>query len=380
MRKVPVQALEPGMRIARPIYDSRGVMLLNSGMVIKKEYIYNLQIIGIPAVYIVDNIIPDVEIEDIILDETRQKAKRLIGDIALKAREKPEKDIIPRLILEHKGLKNVLKEIIDQLLSNQNLIVNISDIRTADSYTFAHSVNVAVMAVLTGISLGVPHSRLPHIGVGALLHDLGKVKIPLDILNKKGELTSEEFEEVKKHPRIGYNMFKAQQGYMHATSALIIYQHHERMNGSGYPEKLKGKQIHFFARICAVVDVYDALVADRPYRAALPPHVAFRILEASSGEEFDTKVLASFFRHIAAYPTGTFVGLSNGLVGIVTHNMSGFPERPLVRILCNGSEGRFEPLKPFELDLTKEVNVVVEKVYSEDELPALISRGVKVTV
>lgn len=366
---MPVWALEPGMKIARPIYDSRGILLLNSGIEIKKEYIHYLQKLSIPAVYIVDNIIPDVEIEDVILDETRQKAKRLISDIALETGRQSGKSI-PRLVYAHKGIKNVLSEIIDQLLANQNLIVNLSDIRTADSYTFAHSVNVAVMAVLTGISLQIPRSRLPYIGMGALLHDLGKVRIPTSILNKKGKLTPEEFEEIKKHPRFGYEMFKAQQGYVDTASALIIYQHHERMNGSGYPEKLKGEQIHTFARICAVVDVYDALVADRPYRAALLPHIAFQILE-SAGEEFDPNILHNFFQHIAAYPIGTFVGLSNGLVGIVVYNKAGFPLRPKVRILC--SKDDFEPLKPYELDLMEKINIVVEEVYSEDELPAAIT-------
>ncbi|NLJ57000.1 MAG: HD-GYP domain-containing protein [Firmicutes bacterium] len=372
MRKVPVWALKPGMKVARPIYDSRGALLLNSGVEIKKEYVHNLQIIGVPAVYIVDNIIPDVEIEDIILDDTRQKAKRLINDIAREARRQPGKKSVPRLILENKGIKNVLKEIIDQLLTNQNLIVNLADIRTADSYTFAHSVNVAVMAILTGISLQVPRSRLPCIGIGALMHDLGKIRISTNILNKRGKLTHAEFEEIKKHPRIGYEMFKTQRGCMDVASALMIYQHHERMNGSGYPEKLKGEEIHIFARVCAVVDVYDALVADRPYRAALQPHVAFQILE-SSGEEFDIEVLRSFFQHIAAYPIGTFVGLSNGFIGIVTYNKAGFPLRPLVRVLCNKEE--FEPLKPFELNLIEKINVVVEKVYRADELPESISQG-----
>lgn len=363
------------MRIARPVYDSRGALLLNSGVEIKKEYIHSLQIIGVPAVYIVDNIIPDVEIEDIILDKTRQKAKRLISGIAREAKSHAGRKSVPRLILENKGIENVLNEIIEQLLTNHNLIINLADIRTADSYTFAHSVNVAVMAILTGISLQVPRSRLPCIGLGALLHDLGKVRIPANILNKKGKLTCAEFEEIKKHPRIGYEMFKTQQGYMDVVSALMIYQHHERMNGSGYPEKLKGEEIHIFARVCAVVDVYDALVADRPYRAALLPHAAFQILE-SSGDEFDVEVLRSFFQHIAAYPVGTFVGLSNGLIGIAIYNKAGFPLRPLVRVLCNKDD--FEPLKPFELDLIEKINIVVEKVYSADELPASISQGMGV--
>lgn len=371
MRKVPIWALEPGMRSARPIYDSQGIMLLNSGIEIKREYIDHLQKLGITAIYIEDNIIPDVMIEDVILDETRQKAKKVVGDFITEAEKLPDKPV-SQLIYAHRGIKDVLQEIIDQLIANPNLIINLTDIRTADSYTFAHSVNVAVMSLLTGIALKIPRSRLRNIGLGTLLHDLGKVKIPANILNKKGKLTSEEYEVIKKHPRFGYEMFKAQYGYINTTSSLIIYQHHERMNGSGYPEKLKGDQIHFFARICAVADVYDALVADRPYRSGLRPHVALQILE-SSGDEFDPNVLRTFFQHIAAYPIGTFVGLSNGLIGIVIFNKAGFSFRPKVRIL--GYAEGFELIKPYDLDLMEKLDVVIKEVYDANELPTAITDG-----
>ncbi len=358
------------MKVAKAVYDSWGTLLLNSGIEIKNEYIKHLQKLDIPAIYIVDNNIPDIEIEDVILDETRQKAKKMISNFIIELKNKPNKSV-PQLIYANQGIKNVLQEIIDQLLANPNLIINLADIRTADSYTFAHSVNVAVMALSTGISLQIPRSRLRNIGMGALLHDLGKILIPNHILNKKGKLTKKEFEEIKKHPRFGYEMFRTQRGYVNAATALIIYQHHERMNGEGYPEKLKGEQIHTFARICAVADVYDALVSDRPYRLAFQPHIALQILE-SSVEEFDTDILRIFFQHIAAYPIGTFVGLNNGLVGIVTYNKAGFPYRPKIRIL--GHKEGFEPLKPYELNLMEKLNIVIKEVFNVDELPASITK------
>ncbi|NMB36320.1 MAG: HD-GYP domain-containing protein [Firmicutes bacterium] len=370
MRKVPVWALEPGMKIARPVYCSQGTLLLNAGLEIKSEYIKHMQRLGILSVYIRDNIIPGIEIEDIILDETRQEAKKLISDFALEV-QREQKFITPKISFAHQGIKKVLKKIIDQLLANPNLIINLSDIRTADSYTFAHSVNVAVMALTTGITLQIPLSRLLNLGIGALLHDLGKVKIPIDILNKKGKLTPEEYEEIKKHPRYGYEMYKTQRDYMSATSALVIYQHHERMNGEGYPENLRGKQIHAYARICAVADVYDALVADRPYRQAFQPHVALQIM-GSAVDEFDPDVLRAFFQHIAAYPIGTLVGLSNGLIGVVIHNQAGFSFRPKVMVLGCKEKGRFEPLKPYELNLMEKIDIIIDEVYSVDELPAAI--------
>jgi HD-GYP domain-containing protein (c-di-GMP phosphodiesterase class II) len=366
MRKIAVEALKPGMIVGRPVYDSSGFLLLNTGKELKQEYIRNLKKLNISAVYIIDNIIPDIDIEDVILDETRQKANNIIRKILTDVEKQPEKSI-PKLLFTHKEIRNALDEIIDQLLTNRNLVVNLSDIRTFDSYTFAHSVNVAILAITTAISFQFSRSKLHEIGLGSLLHDLGKVKIPDSILNKEGKLTFEEYAEVKRHPLLGYDMVN-RQSFISPASALIILQHHERKNGEGYPEGLRGEQIHLFSKICAVVDVYDALVSNRPYRKALPSHSAVELLQ-SQVELFDVSVLEKFLQHIAAYPIGTFVGLSNGEIGIVVHNTVGFPLRPRVRIL--GSK-EFEPVKQYELDLMDKIDIIVDEVYDEQNIPEKI--------
>jgi HD-GYP domain-containing protein (c-di-GMP phosphodiesterase class II) len=364
MRKVPVSSLQPGMKLARAIYDKMGFLLLNTGVELKREYIHSLRKLNISSVYIFDNIIPDIDIEDVILDETRHKTTEIVRDIMFDIKRQPEKPV-PKLLFKRQNICNVLQDIIDQLLNNNNLIVNLSDIRTADNYTFAHSVNVAVLALTLGISLGLSRSQLTKVGLGSLLHDLGKVKIPSSILNKKGKLSADEYLEIKKHPGFGYEMVKAQD-LIPGSSAMVIYQHHERMNGEGYPEGLRSEQIHLFSRISAVADVYDALVADRPYRLAFPPHKAIEILE-SSGEQFDLKVLHNFIQHIAAYPIGTFLGLSSGEVGIVVKNTVGFPKRPRVRVLCSKED--FEPLTPYEIDLIEKRNIVIDAVFADNQLP-----------
>ena len=172
MRKVPVSSIQPGMKLARPIYDTMGLLLLNSGVELKKEYIRNLKKHNIFSVYIADKIIPDVDIEDVILDETRQKTTVLIKDIMLDIEKQPKKSI-PKLLFTKRNINGALQEIIDQLINNKNLIINLTDIRIADNYTFAHSVNVAVMAITAGISLGLSRSQLKKVGLGSILHDLG---------------------------------------------------------------------------------------------------------------------------------------------------------------------------------------------------------------
>lgn len=362
MRKVPVVLLQPGMKVSRPIYDYMGFLLLNSGVILKNEYIVKLQELQVPSIYIEDKRIPDVVVEDIILDETRQKASCLVRNILNDINKQPEKNT-RTLLFTSKELNNVLDDIIAQLLQNPNLVVNLSDIRLADNYTFAHSVNVAVLALTTAISLGFSRSDLHKIGMGAFLHDLGKTKIPLSLLNKQDRLLPEEFAEIKKHPRYGYDLVKFHD-LIDSSSAAVVFQHHERTNGNGYPQNLTGKEIHTFAKICSIVDVYDALVADRPYRPALPPHKALEIIEGAGGE-FDLFFLQKFYRHIAAYPIGTIVGLSNDVIGIVTHNTAGFPTRPNVRVFWTKD---FQKVNPYEIDLKDKINIVVDRVIEEKEL------------
>ncbi|HAP31863.1 MAG TPA: phosphodiesterase [Firmicutes bacterium] len=369
MRKVPVWALQPGMKTAKAVYDERGVMLLSGQMEIKANYINNLKMLGIPGVYIEDDIIPDICIEDVIMDETRLKAQTLVRDIFENVQQQPQK---PSRIIHTKRVSAVVRGIVGDLLNNQNLVVNLSDIRTSDGYTFAHSVNVAVLAVAVGISLKYPRVKLNKIALGALLHDLGKVKIPLSILNKNGTLSDEEFAQVKKHPVFGYEMI-SEQGLVETASRLTVYQHHERINGKGYPEGLTGEQIHVAARIAAVADVFDALVADRPYRKAMPTHRALQILQ-SNKEAYDPEVMEHFMAHIAAYPIGSIVGLSSGKIGVVVHNTAGFPWRPRVRVLAYaGEQPELEFVKPYEVDLVEHEDEVVEKVYDDQNMEKILA-------
>jgi putative nucleotidyltransferase with HDIG domain len=360
---MPVYSLKPGMILAKEVLCNNGFRLLNTGMELKEKYIRNLIKLGIPAVYIDDNLIPDIIIEDVIADETRLEAQNLVRNILENAGKKSEINSSNLLFLTKQATR-ALDDIIVQLMNNPNLIVNLADIRTADNYTFSHCVNVAVLSIATGISMGYSYADLKRIGLGTLLHDLGKTKIPIYILNKPGKLTDDEYENIKKHPQLGYEIAKKKE-FMYISSALIIQQHHERNNGKGYPNGLDGNEIHRYAKVAAVADVYDALVADRPYRAALQPHKALEIIE-SNENEFDLPVLQNFVKHVAAYPIGTVVSLSNGLIGVVVHNTAGFPTRPKLRILC---DKEYCLTDVCEIDLVKTNNIVVKKVFTENEIP-----------
>ncbi len=357
------------MKVAKKISRGAGAPLLNAGVILQMEYIQQLKKLNISAIYIHDRFIPDVEIEDVILDETRDKAINIVRD-TLVGMKNQERTSLKKLMSAQKELTDILDDIISQLLDNKNLTINLSDIRYTDDYTFSHSVNVAVLSIMTGIAMGLKKQELKSIGMGAFLHDLGKVVVPLSILNKAGRLSEEERLEINKHPVYGLDLVKARQVFNGACIS-IIYKHHERINGAGYPQGLTGDRIELYPKICAVADVYDALISDRPYRPGFMPHKAMEIMEMES-EGFDLQVMQLFYHNIAAYPIGTFVGLNDGSIGIVVQNTHGHPTRPRVRVIAMKEGVALQ--QAYEVELIDRLNMVVDRVYLEHELPEGLCR------
>ncbi|MHB8125236.1 MAG: HD-GYP domain-containing protein [Desulfitobacteriaceae bacterium] len=207
-----------------------------------------------------------------------------------------------------------------------------------DYGTFVHSVNVALLATITGMRLGYKENRLKYLTLGALLHDIGKLKVSREILNKPGSLTEEEFAIVKQHPLIGEEMLKNTR-LLNSVMAMVS-EHHERWNGKGYPHGLSGNNIHMDAQIIAVTDVYEALTADRPYRKGLPPYHALEMILAWSGKDFNPKVVQAFRESLVLYPKNAIVTLNTREMGVIVAVPLQLPTRPLIRLLFD-SNGRY---------------------------------------
>lgn len=361
MYRVSVDALQPGMKVAKAIYTSDGQILINRGVGLKPRYIDNLRKFGIAAIYVEDNLAVDVVVEDVIDEATRIEATKTVREFFINTQQSSA----GRALISNQQLEKTVNQIIEDLLSQKELMVNLQDIRTMDDYTFAHSVNVCVLSLITGIAFGFSKTQLTHLGMGALLHDIGKTKIPQSIMNKPGKLTEEEFSIMQKHSQYGYDILREQVSLLTAHMAL---EHHERYDGTGYPNGMQGKDIHLFSRICSVADVYDAVTADRVYRKAFAPHEAYELLAASGGSHFDYHVVSTFLRNVAAYPTGTWVELNTGEIGVVVETKPGFSTRPLVRLMFGPGPER-EPLSsPEDVDLTKELNRLVSRVVPREEI------------
>jgi len=231
----------------------------------------------------------------------------------------------------------LVDDLLAEVVKDQRLYVELNLMRTHDNYTYVHSVNVALLTSLIGREMGLTGEALRQLVLGALLHDLGKVKIPAAIINKTAPLTEEEYAIIRQHPEMGREML--QKVTLPEEVIAAVVQHHERCNGKGYPAGLRSGQIHFYAQIVAVADVFDAVAADRPYRPSLPPYHAIELVVNGRSGDFAPSVLDAFSKAVIVYPRNSTVTLSSGETGVVIDINPRAPTRPQVQVLFE-ADGR----------------------------------------
>lgn len=253
---------------------------------------------------------------------------------------------------------NVVDDVRSCIRKNSKLRMYFDMLHEHDPYTYVHSINVALLATLIGLEMGYNSQGLADLAAGALMHDLGKLLIPKEILNKPGGLTPEEFSIIRNHPLIGMNIIMPLLDTKeHITT---VRQHHERWDGKGYPDGLKGDEIHPNAQIIAVADVFDALTTDRPYRPGFPPYHAVEIIMKGEGQEFSPRVVQAFLQTVVLYPENTMVTLSTGEVGMVVGVPTRAPTRPRVKIIYSPYEQSSEYNKI--IDLQQNTGCIVSTV------------------
>lgn len=214
------------------------------------------------------------------------------------------------------GAKLLVEEIADSVSRNPGALISLARLKTADDYTYLHSVAVCAMMVALAKQLGLDETQTRAAGLAGLLHDLGKAVMPMDVLNKPGKLTDAEFSIIKSHPVEGHKMLLGGVNVDPVAIEVCLY-HHEKMDGSGYPDGLKGDQISLWARMGAVCDVYDAITSDRPYKSGWDPALSLRKMAEWTKGHFDPKVFQAFVKAMGIYPVGSLVRLSSGRIGVV---------------------------------------------------------------
>jgi len=225
--------------------------------------------------------------------------------------------------------KNTVKECVHSILRNSDALIWMSKIRSQDEYTAEHCLNVCIIAIAFGRHLGMSEADLEKLGLCGLLHDVGKMRVQQDVLNKPASLTEKEFNMVKAHTVHGRNLLMASPGIPNSTID-VAYSHHERIDGSGYPRGLKSSGISEFAKIIAIVDAYDAMTADRCYSPSIPSTEALKIIFKDRGSHFDERLALEFIKSVGLYPPGTLVELVNGLIAIVFETNSKYRHLPKI--------------------------------------------------
>ena len=358
MRLIPTARVPDGAELGRDVLVGRadGIPLLRAGVTLTQRYRDSLLAAGINAIYVEDEESDGIAPEPIVSDETRAIATRAIATAYRGTQE-----ALASGTSLGSGTIDALADVIERILrevdQSGGVALALADLSCADAYTFQHSIDVTALGLLLGQRLfrqqgwvdfdGVRRfsridERLAQLGLGLLLHDIGKLAIPIPILNKPGKLTLEEWEMMKTHPRAGVDLLRGD-----VWSPLvkgIVLRHHERCDGSGYPDGKLGSEIHEMARIAAIADVYDAVTSERTYAPARPASVGVQVVMQGAGTLFDEHIVEVFSRVVAPFPPGVEVEVSGGRRAVVVSGPDRALDRPVVRFLD-------EPGSPCEVSL-----------------------------
>lgn len=345
---VRTSKLEEGMRIDQAIIDRMDRTLVARGAILDAYTIEALAKRGIHGVYIrTGEEEPEQEVkEEALSPVVRNKIEKCRTEDPVKVHlsesvKKRVSEGIQYLYNNSDSAKfadtsaKITNDLMHAIESNDALAVDISTLKTSDEYTFKHSVDVATMSMIIARNLGMNHKEVYEIGIAGLLHDMGKSKIPLEILNKPARLTDEEFAIMKQHSELGYAILKEKKEF-HGAISLAVLQHHEKMNGMGYPLGYKSDKIIHYAKIMSVSDVYDALVTERPYKKSFSQRTAVEMI-MSMTDELDITAMRSFLESVILYPVDSVVSLSNGEDARVVENKPHSVLRPTVVGLTTGN-------------------------------------------
>ncbi|MCE5287070.1 MAG: HD-GYP domain-containing protein [Pelosinus sp.] len=354
MRRILLNNIAAGMKLARPLYTADGTVLLNAGIDLNERFVSRLKEFDLSYIYIEDELTQDIDVQDVVSEKTRVEAVAAAKNIMENVR-------LGRGV-DSEQAKKIANMLVDELCGKRGTMLNLIDMRTRSDYLFAHAVNVCVLSILTGLNMGYDEIRLRDLGIGALMHDIGKLQISSEICNKAENLTPKEETEFKRHPEIGFEILRKNQEFS-ILSAHCAFQHHEHYDGSGYPRGLRQEEIHQYAGIVAIADRYDALISDTPKHSAISVYEALAIITRAAGTYFAPEIVENFVKNIAVYPIGSMVRLSNNQVGVVVDFSRENKTKPVVRIITDENRQQINTLQ--EIDLSKNPALYIAGVEEE---------------
>jgi len=349
MRFELVRNLKGDEVLAKDLFDGYGKVLLSVGTVLNVSHINRIKQNGYCYIYINDEDLDDIKYDNNV-ETLKQKTIRRLPNMF-------------QSVID--GNREVLKEsfktiydLTDYIIKEADINTNLYEISKYDDYTYIHCVDTGIMSIILGRALKLDEYDLKELGTSAILHDIGKIVVPQGLINKKGPLTTDEFEEVKKHTIYGYKILKSADMFSNNILEGVL-EHHERVDGKGYPLGIKGDKINKFAKIISLCDVFTAISANRSYRTRFSPNEAYEYILSNVNSMFDEEIIDNFKKNFYIYPVGVRVRLSNKIEGYVIKQNKSFPDRPIIRVSNNDRNKRRDS---YDIDLLSTLNVTIDSI------------------
>ncbi len=356
MRLVAVDLIHDNDILGKSIYSADAALLLSSGVKLSPSMVKRLKMNNIYYVYIEDGLSDGIVPMSVIPDEVKiqavSKVEKLMKKAFAQGNTQKCKLIDEKTVKEY---KSIINDLFDILSNMPDRLYNMVELMGTDMYTYSHSINVAVLSIVIGLALKLDREKIQHMSLGALMHDIGKMQIPETLLNKPSGLSNNEFDIMKDHVTMGYELIKEDISLSGITKQ-IVYGHHERLNGTGYPRGLTAPNISTYTRIVSICDIFDAMTSDRVYQKQMPVYKAIDILMGEAIDRIDNEILKVFIANVAIYKPGETVLLEDGRKGIIVDVRKGFATRPIVRII----EDQLNQ-KPYEIDLKYDLSVFIKE-------------------
>jgi len=350
VRLIPSRKIRDGVELARDVVNGPPgtAPLLRAGVKLSARYATLLPKAGIGSVWIEDDLGESIDVVEPLTPETRAKVHRATGDaISAAGGALRSGSGMPAAVVD--SLADVASAMVEDLLDCPDAALALDDLSSFDDYTHRHSIQVTVLGLLVARRTWTTdgwvdyrgrrrydrlEDRMRKLGLGLLVHDVGKLAVPPEILNKPGRLSDGEMDVMKTHPLAGAELLRSSD--LSPLAVSVVRDHHERIDGSGYPAALDGTQIQEFPRIAAVADVYDAVTSERVYKAAAPPHVGVAVIRNGAGGQFCPNVVRNFRAVVMPYPVGHEILLPDGRTGVVASVDLAAPDCPTVRVMGSG--------------------------------------------
>ena len=352
---IPVNQLQPGMYVLAIASQTGAMEIAQTGLVTNRQQVDALIRRGVLTVRVdlARSKLPGIEQvvfpspshnagsarpagsgegRELKIRRLYQEARELQGKFIRHLKAGEPIDITP--------LAAVAEEMVDTMFTHGDAMLCLARIRAKDAYLMEHSMNVAILLANFGRYLGLERNVLKELTLGGLLHDVGKIMTPDEVLNKPGKLTDEEFGVMRQHVVHSYDILSNTAGIT-PTMLEVAANHHERLDGTGYPQRLKGDQLSLYTRMSGIVDVYDAVTADRVYKQGMQPTQAFRILLKGIDQHFDAELVTKFIKCMGVYPVGTLVQLSNQRLAVVMQRNEQQPLKPVVKVIYHATQRHY---------------------------------------